>query len=55
MIYGADGDPATYKEITVSSFIIGYLIVLKDVTVSEVKDRMVLHLEEYMEDMDIYG
>ena len=37
VIYGADGHPTTYKELTVSSFIKGYLIVLKDVQVSEVK------------------
>ena len=55
VIYGTDGHPATYKEFTVSSFVRGYLIVLKDVQVSEVKDRMVLHLEELMEDVDIYG
>ena len=45
----------TYKELTVSSFVSGYLIVLKHVQVSEVKDRMILHLEELMEDTDSYG
>ena len=55
MIYGADGYPATYKELTVSSFIRSYLIVLKEMQVSEVKDCMVQHLEELMEDTDLYG
>ena len=27
VIYGVDGQPATYKDLTVSSFIMGYLIV----------------------------
>ena len=53
MIYRADGHPATYKELTVSSFVRRYLIVLKDDQVSEVKDHMVLYLEELMEDTDI--
>ena len=51
----ADDRPATYKELTVSSSVRGYLMVLKDVQASQVKDRMVLHLEELMEDTDIYG
>ena len=46
VIYGADSHPATYKKLTVSSFVTGYLIVLNEVQVSEIKDRMVLHLEE---------
>ena len=45
VIYGADGHPATYKDLRVSFFMRGYLIVLKDVQVSEVKHSMVLHLE----------
>ena len=43
VIYGADGHPATYQDLTVSSFVKCYLIVLKDVQVSEVKDSIVLH------------
>ena len=31
-----------------------YLIVIKDVQVSEVKDCIVFHLKELMEDTDIY-
>ena len=54
VIYGADGHRATYKEFTVSSFNRGNLILFKDVQVSEVKDCMVLHLEELMEGTDIY-
>ena len=53
VIYGADGRTATYKELTVSSFVMGYLIVLKDVQAGKVKDHMVLCLDELMEDTDI--
>ena len=55
VIYGADGHPATYKDLRVSSFARGYLIVLNDVKVGEVKHCMVLHLEELIEDTNIYG
>ena len=54
VIYGADGHIATYKDLTVSSMR-GYLIVLKDVQVCEVTDSMVVHLEELMENANIYG
>ena len=54
-IYGSDGHPATYKDLTVSSFVMGYLMVLKDVQAGQVKDHMVLNLEELMEDRDIYS
>ena len=49
VIYRADGHLATYKELTVSPFMRAYLMVLKEVKASQVKDRMVLHLEELME------
>ena len=52
VIYGDDGHPATYKDLTVSYLVRGYLIVLMDVQVSEVKDSVVIHLEELMEAMD---
>ena len=45
----------TYKVFTISSFISGYLIVLKSVHDTQLKDHMVSHLEELMEDTDAYG
>ena len=55
VIYGADGHPATtYKDLTVSSSFRGYIIVLKEVQISDSNDCMVPHLEDLMEDMDIY-
>ena len=55
VIYGMDGQPATYKDLTISSFVIGYHIVLKSVQDTKVKEQMVLHLEEVMVDIDGYG
>ena len=48
VIYGADREPAAYKDLSVSAFIREYLIVL---TREQVKEHMVLHLE----DMDVHG
>ena len=47
--------PVNYKDLTVSVFVRGYLIVLKSVQDTQVKEQMVLHLKELMEDMDVYG
>ena len=44
-----------YKDLSVSAFVRGYSIVLKSEQDSQVKEHMVLHLEELMEDMDVYG
>ena len=55
MIYGADSLPATYKDLTVSAFVSGYLILLKQEPLGQVREVMTTHLKELMEDVHCYG
>ena len=55
VIYGVDGQPAaTYKDLSVSAFVRGYLILLTSKQDSQVKEHMVFHLEDLVEDIDVY-
>ena len=44
VIYGVDGQHATYKDLTINAFVRGYLIVLKSVQDTPIKEQMVLYL-----------
>ena len=44
-----------YKYLSVSAFVRGYLIVLKSEQHSQVKEHTSGHLEDLVEDMDVYG
>ena len=55
MIYRADGLTATYKDLTVSAFVSGYLILLKHEPLGQVREVMTIHLKELMVDVDHYG
>ena len=54
VLYSASGKPAAYDELTMAAFVCGYLIVviLEDI---QVKAQITQHLEELMEDTDLYG
>ena len=45
----------TYKDLSMAAFVRGYMIVMKSEQDTKVKDHMALHLEELMENMDVYG
>ena len=55
MIYRADDRSITYKDLTISAFLSGYLILLKQERLGQVREVMTTHLEELMEDVDRYG
>ena len=55
VIYRADGLPATYKDLTVSACVCGYLVLLKQEPLGQVREVMTTHLEELMEVVDHYG
>ena len=56
MIYGADGHPATYKDLSVSAFARGYLRVLKSEQDSQLKELAHgVAPGVFDEDVDVYG
>ena len=45
----------SYMDLSVSAFVRAYLIVLKSEQDSQVKEHIVLHLVDLMQDTDVYG
>ena len=54
MVYNSQGQPAVYDDMSVALFINGYLTVLGEES-DEVRGYMFTHLQEVMEDTDVYG
>ena len=55
VLYSADGKPAVYSDLTVAAFVWGYLIVVNYEMANQIKAQMTQHLEELMENTDLYG
>ena len=55
MLYSADGKPAVYSDLAMAAFVHGYLIVVNSEMDTQVKAQMSQHLEDLIEDMDLYG
>ena len=55
VLYGADRQPAAYKDMSVVTFVRGYVIVMTNESDTKVNVQMLLHLEELMENPDLYG
>ena len=53
-VYTADGKPAVYGDLTLTAFVRGYLMVLGTEN-ARIKAHMSQHLEDLMEDSDLYG
>ena len=54
LVYGADGKPAIYEELTLPLFISEYLSVL-DTLKSRGESMILKHLKELMVDAELYG
>ena len=55
VLYSADGPLAVYDDLTMRAFVQGYLIVMSYKIDTQVNAQMSQHIEELMEDMDVYG
>ena len=53
-VYSTGGKPAAYEDLFIPLFIKGYLIIMKREE-GAIKDKMATHLEELMEDSELYG
>ena len=54
VLYKCSGEPAVYKELGSMAFINGYITVMAKEP-EHIKSRMLLHLQELMEDGEAYG
>ena len=54
-LFAADGTLVVYRDLTLVEFVQGYSIVLNCEMDTRVKAQMSQHLEELMEDMDLYS
>ena len=54
-VYTANGKPANYGDLTLMAFTRGYLMVLDMEMDNMIKALMSHHLEDLMEDSDLYG
>ena len=54
-VYTDDGKPAAYGDLTLAAIVRGYLMVLNMETDTRIKALMSYHLEDMMEDSDLYG
>ena len=54
MIFTSEGKPTVYEEVSVMSFVQGYLAVM-DTQTQDIKKYMNSHLQDLMEDGDGYG
>ena len=54
-MYSADGKPATYWDLTLAALVQGYIMVHEMEPDTRTKAFMSCHLEDLMEDSDLYG
>ena len=54
VVYNCQGELAVYDDMSIALFVNGYLIILGE-ECNEVKGFMLAHLQEAMEDADVYG
>ena len=54
MVYTYQGQPPIYSDMCISLFVNGYLVVVAIASMS-VKEYMMLHLQEMMEEVELYG
>ena len=54
-MYTADGKPAVYGDLTPVAFVMEYRLVLGMEKHTRIKAHMSQHLEDLMEDSDLYG
>ena len=54
MVYNAQSQPPVYSDMSVALFVNGYLAVV-EIEFMPVKEYMMVHLQEMMEDVELYG